>query len=295
MSRAPTRDDRLTVTSFYRFVPLSVEDLAERRERWYARAESLGIAGLIILAAEGVNATVAGSAGAIAELKRLVVSELGSEIEFKDSDSPSRVFKRLSVQIREEIVTIKDSLPAPDGAGYLRPAEWEEMMRREDAVVIDTRNIYETKLGKFRGAVDPGIRHFSEFPAFVESCGIPRDKKILMYCTGGIRCEKASLAMRLRGYGEVYQLRGGILRYLEERPNAAFEGECFVFDERVALEQSLAPSRRYKLCPHCGDPAESRIVCANCSEPAVVCESCLEQGNRRSCSKNCSHHLKLRA
>lgn len=284
----------LSVTSFYRFVALGAGDLEERRDRFRERAEELGIRGLVILAAEGVNGTVAGTEEAIRSLKELICSELGVEVEFKDSSAPAPVFKRLSVQVREEIVTIKETLPQPDGAGYLDPADWDAMMGRNDVVVIDTRNVYETRIGKFRGAIDPNIRNFSEFPAFVDSCGIPQDKKILMYCTGGIRCEKASLSMRLRGYSEVYQLKGGILKYLEERPNESFDGECFVFDDRVALDQALAPTSRYKFCPHCGDPAATSIACGNCSRQATVCDGCLQRTDRHSCSKNCAYHLRSR-
>ena len=125
----------------------------------------------------------------------------------------------------------------------------------------------------------------------VKNSGIPKDKKVLMYCTGGIRCEKAYLEMKEQGYDEVYQLEGGILKYLEEFPNQQFDGDCFVFDHRVAVGQDLSPSKDVHLCPHTGDPARNKICCGHCGEEAYVADACMEDAGMQTCSKNCRHHF----
>lgn len=158
-------------------------------------------------------------------------------------------------------------------------------------MLLDTRNVYETAIGKFRGAVDPKLQKFSEFSDFVTASDIPKNKKVLMYCTGGIRCEKASLEMQRLGFEDVYQLSGGILKYLEEFPDGPFEGECFVFDHRVAVDKNLRPSKQYKLCPHCGNPGDKSISCRKCGAQAIICDGCANNEYKVSCSKNCAHHL----
>ncbi|NJL25760.1 MAG: hypothetical protein HC902_11680 [Calothrix sp. SM1_5_4] len=119
------------------------------------------------------------------------------------------------------------------------------------------------------------------------------DKKVLIYCTGGIRCEKAILAMHELGYKNVHQLGGGILNYLKEYPKGEFEGECFVFDYRVAVDQNLQPTRRYQLCPHCGQPANTEVSCTQCEAKSVICHHCIEERSITTCSKNCAHHAKI--
>jgi UPF0176 protein len=213
---------------------------------------------------------------------------------FQDSKAGAQVFKRWSVQMRSEIVNLQlpDAKPAQDT--HLTPEEWHAMLQ-EDVMVLDTRNTYETNVGTFKNAVDPKLKNFQEFPEYVRSAGIPKQKKVLMYCTGGIRCEKAIHAMRAQGYEHVYQLEGGILAYLKQFPNAAFEGECFVFDHRVAVDQELKPSARYALCPHCGDPGDKTVACVHCTKSCVICTTCAAHEERQTCSKNCRHHHLLRA
>jgi UPF0176 protein len=191
---------------------------------------------------------------------------LKSDIVFKDSSADALVFKRWSVKIKPEIVAIKKSEIRPHGKHrHLTPAEWQQMLERDDVILLDARNDYEVAIGKFRGAIDPSIKHFSDFPAYVKQASIPKDKKVLMYCTGGIRCEKAIIAMEAKEYEHVYQLEGGILAYLEQFPEQSFEGECFVFDHRVAVDQHLRPSQQFVLCVECGNPTKesSCLSCTN--------------------------------
>jgi len=143
-------------------------------------------------------------------------------------------------------------------------------------------------IGKFRGAQNLGIHSFHEFPAYARTAGIAKDKKILMYCTGGIRCEKALLVLEQEGYQDVHQLDGGILAYLQKFPHGNFEGECFVFDERVAVDQELRPSQVFSLCPHCGDPACAQTACGICGARKAVCDACLQEKTRQVCSKQCA-------
>ncbi|MDP6561832.1 MAG: rhodanese-like domain-containing protein [Candidatus Peribacteraceae bacterium] len=145
----------------------------------------------------------------------------------------------------------------------------------------------------FEGAIDPRIQTFQEFSDYVENSGIPKDKKVLMYCTGGIRCEKACLEMERQGYENVFQLEGGILRYMKERPHCNWNGECFVFDHRVAVNEEMKPSERYGLCPHCGDPGDRCITCEHCQKPGMMCARCIESMNCRACSKNCAYQRNL--
>lgn len=284
-------------SSFYRFCPLTDSDIGELKRGLEQRAEQLAVGGLIILATEGINGTIAGTADSVEAFKSFMLNTLGStDWSFKEGSSEKPPFKRFKVRIRKEIVTTGESDPiaVAEQKNALSPAQWHELLSSaaEDILLVDTRNTYETELGKFRGAIDPGIVHFSEFPDFVQKSQLPKDKTILMYCTGGIRCEKAIYQMEKLGYQSVFQLQGGILNYLQEYPDQLFEGECFVFDQRVALTQELQPSARWVLCPHCGQPGDLELTCAKCSKYAKVCQQCCEEKGCSTCSKDCENQLR---
>ncbi|MCB0322396.1 MAG: hypothetical protein KDD69_02450 [Bdellovibrionales bacterium] len=285
-----------SISSFYCFVPFAPAEIARVQMMLEDCAERLDITGLIILAEEGLNGTVAGAAEGVAGFKELLQDVAqGRDLTFKDNTSSEEPFRRFKVKVRPEIVTIgrDDIHVVPDDQHYLSPSEWHAALESGTVgalgpfALIDTRNVYETKVGVFRDAVDPGLRNFQEFPQYVAQCGIKRNTPVLMYCTGGIRCEKAALEMQRQGYQHVYQLHGGILKYLEEYPDGYFEGECFVFDHRVAVDGNLKASERYRLCPHCGDPGENAICCGNCSKSAVLCERCSVERAIDTCSKDC--------
>jgi UPF0176 protein len=220
------------------------------------------------------------------------------DLFFKDSVSDKAPFRRFKVKIREEIVTtgIPEMMP-PDGKNHhLSPAEWNRVLKEEadDIVMIDTRNWYEYKIGTFKGAMNPNIEKFTDFPQYIEAQGISKDKKMLIFCTGGIRCEKGILELQKQGYDNVFQLDGGIINYMKEYPRDQFEGECFVFDHRVALDQDLQPSKKYGLCPHCGQPSEIKIDCKRCDSEELICVDCAElEFKKDTCSKNCVHQFKL--
>jgi UPF0176 protein len=235
------------VAAFYQFVALP--DFGELREPLHALCAGLKIKGSVLLAWEGINGTVAGSADAIAAL----ISELHSgelfggrldNLELKFSPAAHMPFRRLKVRLKKEIVTLGDceADPTRHVGIYVDPAGWNALIARPDTLLIDTRNAFEVAMGTFAGAVDPGIGSFGQFKDFAASHLDPSwHRRIAMFCTGGIRCEKASSYLLARGFSDVYHLKGGILSYLERVPEAEsrWRGECFVFDERVALGHGL--------------------------------------------------------
>ncbi len=279
----------MKITAFYTFKGLTEEQCRTLRNELLAFGEEHDMRGLVLIATEGINGTVCGRDEVIAEWKEKVGAQFGT-IRWNDSEAGDYVFPRWFVKIRPEIVAIKqDDIRPGDLHNHISPAEWNAMVEQEDVAIIDARNTYETAIGMFEGAIDPKTDCFQEFVDFASSCTLPKDKKILMYCTGGIRCEKAVIAMEKQGYKNVYQLKGGILNYLKESPNKHFKGECFVFDHRVAVNQNLEPSKQYALCPHCGDPGDLSITCVQCGKAGVICNGCSQKDYQRTCSKLCKH------
>lgn len=235
------------VAAFYQFAALP--DFRELREPLRAICSDLGLKGSVLLAHEGINGTIAGDAAAIdalvEELRHgpLFAGRLDN-LELKFSTSAAMPFGRLKVRLKKEIVTLGDPATDPgERVGtYVEAADWNALISAPDTLVIDTRNAFEVAMGSFEGAVDPGIRSFGQFKEFAARHLDPaKHSKIAMFCTGGIRCEKASAYLLSRGFGEVHHLKGGILKYLEGVPEqeSRWRGECFVFDERVALGHGL--------------------------------------------------------
>lgn len=288
--------DKIVIAAFYKFVSIPHESLDDVRNTFISFAQESNLTGLLVMGTEGVNATVAGSSQTIEKLRALLADLFPSvQITPKLSYAEQMPFPRFKVDVRPEIITTKDlSICHEESAGtHLTPQQWHEMLEQDpDVLIVDTRNDYETEIGVFEGAVDPQIKKFSDFQTWVEENNLPKDKKILMYCTGGIRCEKAVPEVKRLGYERVYQLEGGILKYLEEYPDGFFKGECFVFDHRVAVDGKLAPSKTYKLCPHCGNPAKEHISCKECQTAAIICHRCCEQSDKQTCSKNCAYHIR---
>jgi len=236
----------LKVAAFYQFAALP--DFRELREPLRALAAGLGIKGSVLLAHEGINGTVAGGEEGIDALVGglqngpLFGGRLDN-LELKFSSASEMPFQRLKVRLKKEIVTLGDTVDPTQQVGtYVEPADWNALIAAPDTLVIDTRNAFEVAMGTFEGAVDPGIKSFGQFKEFAAQQLDPaKHKRIAMFCTGGIRCEKASAYLLANGFSEVYHLKGGILRYLEGVPKeeSRWRGECFVFDERVALGHGL--------------------------------------------------------
>jgi UPF0176 protein len=233
------------VAAFYQFVALP--DFRELREPLRASCADLGLKGSVLLASEGINGTLAGSEDGIAALvKELRHGALFGgrldNLELKYSQSQAMPFARMKVRLKKEIVTLGDKAadPTRQAGIYVEPLQWNALIASPGTFVIDTRNAFEVAMGSFEGAVDPKIASFGQFREFVaQELDPARHRKIAMFCTGGIRCEKASALLLAQGFAEVYHLKGGILKYLEEVPESRWRGECFVFDERVALGHGL--------------------------------------------------------
>lgn len=227
-----------TIAAFYRFVTIS--DLAALREEFYAAFREDELCGTMLIAGEGVNGTLAASAEMIDRLIEMLVAKVGLDRgEVKFSFAEERPFGRLKFKVKDEILAFRRAVVDPTRAGrYVAPLEWNALIADPDVLLLDTRNGYETEIGTFAGAVDPGIETFSEFATYVrEKLDPAKHRKVAMFCTGGIRCEKASAFMLQEGFGEVYHLQGGILKYLEEVPKeeSTWKGECFVFDRRRSV------------------------------------------------------------
>lgn len=259
------------VSAFYKFAP--VGDCEALRDELQAFGEREGICGTILVAPEGINGTIAGSDGSI----RALLGHLRDDARFagltsKESMAGRRPFRRWKVKVKPEILTFgaPEANPNLCAGTYVKAPDWNRLIARDDVLVIDTRNDYEVAIGTFRGAIDPRTRTFTEFKRFVaENLDPERDRKIAMFCTGGIRCEKASAYLRAHGFQEVYHLEGGILKYLEEMPSgeSLWDGACFVFDERVAVGHGVTPSGHH-LC-RCGWPVAAGALCPSCATAAI--------------------------
>ncbi|WP_461357461.1 oxygen-dependent tRNA uridine(34) hydroxylase TrhO [Bradyrhizobium sp. USDA 4454] len=237
----------LKVAAFYQFAALP--DFRALREPLRALCAGLDLKGSVLLAHEGINGTVAGSCDGIdafvAELRDgpLFGGRLGN-LELKFSEAAKMPFQRLKVRLKKEIVTLGDGTvdPTRQVGTYVDASDWNALITSPDVMVLDTRNAFEVAMGTFEGAVDPKIASFGQFKAFAARQLDPaKHRRIAMFCTGGIRCEKASAYLLAQGFTEVYHLKGGILRYLEDIPreDSRWRGGCFVFDERVALGHGL--------------------------------------------------------
>jgi UPF0176 protein len=245
------------IAAFYHFAELP--DLNEWAERIIDHGLKVGLRGTLIFAPEGVNSTCAGSEEAVDATIALLKSDPRFEtMEVKYSYADFNPFPKFKVKKKPEIVTFRQEGADPrDAVGtYLEPEEWNDLISDPDVITIDTRNDYEVDVGQFKGAINPKTDDFTEFAKFVDEHLISqKDKKIAMYCTGGIRCERSTAYLKQKGFDNVYHLKGGILRYMELMPKeqSLWEGDCFVFDYRVALDHDLQPAK-WKINPVSGDP-----------------------------------------
>ncbi|MGN6487875.1 MAG: oxygen-dependent tRNA uridine(34) hydroxylase TrhO [Devosia sp.] len=274
----PEALNRFKVLALYKFVALP--DAAALRPALAQFCCARRIRGTFILAPEGINGTVAGPPEAIDALTDWFTTDATwagrlADAEAKVSWAAEMPFHRMKVRLKPEIVTLRapEADPSRLVGTYVEPGDWNRLIDRNDVTVIDTRNAYEVKLGSFARAHDPATTSFTEFKDYVATLDPKRHKKVAMFCTGGIRCEKASAYMLSQGFEEVFHLKGGILKYLETVPAAEsrFAGECFVFDERVSVVHGLAEGEAV-LCRACRDPMlpveAVGALCASCAEAA---------------------------
>ena len=271
--------------ALYKFVELP--DFAALQAPLLAVCEAHGIKGTLLLAAEGINGTIAGQPHGV----RAVLAYLRSDprlttLEHKESWASAMPFYRMKVRLKKEIVTlgVPDVHPALMAGQYVKPQDWNALIAQPGVVLVDTRNDYEVSIGTFTGAVNPATASFSELPAWVDTQMRPGGKlaevggvkpKVAMFCTGGIRCEKSTAFLKSKGFDEVYHLQGGILKYLEAVPEAqsTWQGQCFVFDERVSVGHGLLEGE-LELCRSCRDPLTEVAKASPLYERGVSCPGC---------------------
>lgn len=279
MTTAPaTTDNTWVVAALYQF--RGVDNPAQLQEQLLALLTSLNICGTLIVAGEGINGTVAGSRKAIDALHQFLLDAGFDNMEYKESSSSEQPFRKTKVKLKKEIVTLGVEVqPLAKVGHYLEPKEWHDFIQRDDVILIDTRNDYEYKAGTFKNAIDPKTESFREFPAYVEQhLADAKDKKIAMFCTGGIRCEKSTSLLLQQGFQEVYHLKGGILNYLEQTPaeESLWEGECFVFDNRTGVTHGVEEGESVK-CHACGWPLTPEEVALPSYELGVSCVYCIDK------------------
>ena len=267
----------IIVAALYHFAPL--DDPKALQKPLAALCCKAGIKGTILLAPEGINGTVAGPRDGIDTMLAFLRDQPGFQaLEHKESIAAVMPFYRLKVRLKNEIVTmgVPGTDPTQIVGTYVEPKDWNALIADPDTVVIDTRNDYEVRIGTFDGAVDPATKAFRDFPDWVRrNENRLRGKKIAMFCTGGIRCEKATAFVKSLGHEDVFHLKGGILKYLETVPEgeSTWRGECFVFDERVAVTHGLAPGS-HALCRACRHPLSPEDLRAESYRPGVQCPHC---------------------
>jgi UPF0176 protein len=267
----------LTVAALYQFAPF--DDPAALRAPLLALCVAQGVRGTLLLAGEGINGTIAGTADAITAVLAHVRTLPGcAALEVKYSTAATPPFQRMKVRLKAEIVTlgIPGIDPARDVGRYVDPTDWNALITDPDTVVIDTRNDYEVKVGTFAGALNPATRSFSEFPDwFAANRDALAGKRVAMFCTGGIRCEKSTAFLRAEGVADVAHLKGGILAYLEQVPpsESRWQGECFVFDERVSVGHGLSAGT-HSLCRACRMPLSAGDRTSGAYVEGVQCHHC---------------------
>ena len=267
----------ITVATFYKFVPL--KDCAELQRSLQTLCDSHHLQGTILLAEEGINATIAGhEAGVLQVIDGLKSDPRLADLTVKTAIADAVPFGHMKVKIKREIVTLGQPAvnPTEHVGTYVNPQDWNRLITDPEVVLVDARNDYEVNIGTFQGAVNPHTDAFRQLPDYLQTHLDPAEhKKVAMFCTGGIRCEKATSYLLQRGFEEVYHLQGGILKYLEDVPEAEslWEGECFVFDERVAVRHGLQPGS-YDLCHACGLPISPEDKTSPQYEAGIACPHC---------------------
>lgn len=285
------------VLLYYQFTP--IEDPKTFTEEHKALCTALNLKGRILVAKEGINGTLSGTeAETQAYMDHMKKDHRFSDMVFKIHEEEKNAFRKLYVKQRESIITLKpqdDVDPNVRKGVYLKPKEWHEMLQQEDVIILDGRNGYEYDIGHFRGAVRPDITNFKEFPQWIEeNLSQHKDKKIIAYCTGGIRCEKLTGVLLNQGFKDVYHLEGGIVTYGqdEEVRGSLWDGKCYVFDDRIAVSINQEEDTIVSRCIHCNALTDRYVNCTNddCHLQHIVCENC-EKAEEGFCSEACRDHV----
>jgi len=272
---------------FYKFVRILDPEKFVSDHLEYCK--SLGVLGKVLVAKEGINGSISGTHDQVEEYKNyLRSSPLFHDIVFKEDVGEAHPFTKMLVRVKKEIIAMKENVNMSKRGQHVSPKEFLEMYNNnEDMIVLDARNYYESKIGKFKNAMTPQIKSFRDFPNIVEGMKDDKDKKIVMYCTGGIRCEKASAYMIERGFENVFQLEGGIINFNQQFPDTVWEGKCFVFDKRLRTSDD-SKEDAISNCLICNVKCDLYRNCRNvdCDNLVVMCVSCQEK-MIGCCSDNC--------
>jgi UPF0176 protein len=271
-----------------------IEDPDDFRFKHHLFCIENNLKGRIIIAREGLNGTLSGLRKDCEKYMQHVKEDARfANLEFKIEESDSLAFEKLHVRVKPEIVHsgLQHIDPSQKTGEYVEPAQFREMLKSDDVVVVDVRSAYEHKLGKFKNAITFDIENFRDFPEKIAEIEPLKDKKIVTYCTGGIKCEKASAYLLEKGFSNVYQLHGGIIKYGIEAGGEDFEGKCYVFDNRVAVDVNKVNPKVISKCHVCDTPSDRMVNCANpeCNLHVPICEKCAEK-MEGACSDNCKAH-----
>ena len=274
------------IVSLYSFFPFQENLILDLKNKLLEIANESDISGLLIFASEGINGTICAEKNVIDIVFNLLNKYTDNKnLNMKVNFSKKKVFKKLKIKIKKEIVTmgIDGINPSQDNGTYIDSVNWNKLIKKQNTIVIDTRNHYEVSIGTFQNSINPNTRNFSEFPRWVdENLNIhlknENSTNIAMFCTGGIRCEKATSLLKKKGYKNIYHLQGGILQYLDDIPKEEnlFEGECYVFDKRVALNQELEKGS-YSICHACGMPVSIEDQKRKEYIKGIQCHFCIDQ------------------
>jgi len=280
------------VLLYYCYTP--IENPEAFREEHHRLCLRLNLLGRVIVAHEGLNGTVSGLAADCAEYMRLVKADTRfAALEFKVDEVAAHTFQKLHVRVKPEIVhsSLHHTRPHEKTGQHLSPQEFKALKDRDDVVIVDVRSDYEYNVGRFKNAVTLDMENFRDFPERLDKLREFKDKKILTYCTGGVKCEKASAYLLEQGFENVYQLHGGIIKYGIEAGGEDFDGKCYVFDSRVTVDVNRVNPTVISQCHHCATPSDRMVNCANphCNAHVPLCEACSQQ-LEGACSATCQAH-----
>jgi len=286
----------IVVAALYEFKKISDPKGLQNQLKYFCH--SIGLKGTLLVAHEGINGTICGSRDCIDQIQSFLIKDcLFQQLEYKESFADIPPFYRMKVKLKKEIVTmgIEYIDPIKDGGTYISAQDWNTLIEDPSTIVIDTRNHYEYQLGAFKNSVNPNTDTFKEFPNYVQKHLLThKDKKIAMYCTGGIRCEKSTSYLKHLGFKNVYHLKGGILKYLEDvsADHNLFEGDCFVFDERIAVGHALTLTN-YKKCYGCRETLSHDHIASNIYEEGVKCPHCATRYDDRHFNRARERHKQV--
>ena len=276
---------------FYKFV--EIKNPKELMKMHMNFCNNLNVKGKVILAEEGINGSISGTKEQVARYKEeLQKDKRFKDIEFKEETGIINPFNKMIVRVKNEIIRLDKNIDIKNTGKHISPKEFLELSKDKNIVVLDTRNDYESRAGKFKNAMLSNISTFREFPSFVDNLSIPKDTQIITYCTGGIRCEKASAYMIQQGFTNVSQIHGGIINFCQQLPNTLWEGKCFVFDDRLTSSIGQDKNKTLNSCVHCKTPCDIYRNCKikSCNKLIFICQNC-KKDFHACCSQACRKEL----